>query len=143
MGMSGAMNDMMEEKLLNLHTAFIAKVIGVESESLCSVQPLDKIKAYGKPAQQQAIITKVPVLHHVRHFSLVKQTLSGDVSPATHPAESGVGHLKVSPIRAGDLVLCVCAERDLSSSVKGISTTPPVGHHAIKDAVVVGLFGGW
>lgn len=143
MGMSGTMNDMMEEKLLNLHTAFIAKVISVENESLCSVQPLDKIKAYGKPAQQQAIITKVPVLHHVRHFSLVKQTLSGNVSPATHPSENNVGHLKVSPVRAGDLVLCVCAERDITSSVKGISTTPPVGHHAIKDAVVVGLFGGW
>ena len=155
MGMGSTMNDMMEEKLLNLHTAFIAKVISVENESLCSVQPLDKIKAYGKPAQQQAIITKVPVLHHVRHFSLVKQTLSvkvndsysgggsGTINPATHPTESNVGHLKVSPIRAGDLVLCVCAERDLSSSVKGISTTPPVGHHAIKDAVVVGLFGWW
>ena len=155
MGMGGTMNDMIEEKLLNLHTAFIAKVISMESESLCSVQPLDKIKAYGKPAKQQAVITKVPILNHVRHFALVKQSLgvsvhdsytgggSGSISPSVHPPESNVGHLKVSPLKAGDLVLCVCAERDISSSVKGISTTPPVGHHEIKDAVVVGLFGGW
>lgn len=155
MGMGETMNDMIEEKLLSLHTAFLAKVISVENESLCSVQPLDKLKAYGKPAKQQAVITKVPVLHHVRHFSLVKQTLSvtvqdsftgggsGTINPTTHPTESNVGHLKVSPIQAGDLVLCVCCERDISSSVKGVSTTPPVGHHEIKDAVVVGLLGGW
>lgn len=155
MGMSDTLNDIVEEKLLNLHTAFIAKVISVENESLCAVQPLDKIKAYGKPAKQQAVITKVPVLHHVRHFSLVKESLSvtvrdtwtgggsATISPNPHPVESNIGHLKVSPIRPGDIVLCVCAERDTSSSVNGISTTPPVGHHDIKDAIVVGLFGGW
>lgn len=151
MSMSEVLDGMVEEKLLNMHTAFIAKVVSVQSESMCSVQPLDKIKAYGQKAKSQAVITKVPILNHVRHYELVKQTLSvsdsytggGSISPSTHPTASNVGHLKVSPLRAGDIVLCVCAERDISSSVKGMSTTPPVGHHQIKDAVVVGLFGGW
>lgn len=155
MNMGGTIGNMVEEKLLNLHTAFIAKVISVQSESLCSVQPLDKIKAYGQKAKTQAVITHVPILNHVRHYSLVKQSLtvkvsdtytgggSASISPNPHPSADNVGHLKVSPLKAGDIVLCVCAERDISSSVKGTSTTPPSGHHELKDAIVVGLFGGW
>lgn len=141
MGASEVFDGIVEEKLLNMHTAFVAKVVSVQSESMCSVQPLDKIKAYGQKAQSQAVITRVPVLNHVRHYSLSSQSLSvteGSISPKSHE-----GHLTVSPLRKGDIVLCICAERDISSSVKGVSTTPPVGHHQIKDAVVVGLFGGW
>ena len=125
MSASNVFDGMIEEKLLNLHTAFIAKVVSVQSARKCSVQPLDKIKAYGKTAQTQAVVTNVPVLSHVRHYSTDDD-----------------GHLKLSSIKKGDIVLCVCAERDISSSVKGHSTTPPVGHHAIKDAVVVGIIGG-
>lgn len=155
MGMSGTFDGIVEEKLLNLHTAFIGKIISMQSESLCTVQPLDKIKAYGQAAKSQAVITNVPILNHVRHYSLVKENLSvtvqdsytgggsAKITPNPHPSESNVGHLSVSPLKSGDIVLCVCAERDISSSVKGISTTPPVGHHQIKDAIVVGLFGGW
>ena len=144
-------DNIVEEKLLNLHTAFIGKVIAVENPKMCSVQPLDKIKAYGKKAKAQGVITKVPVLNHVRHYTLVKQSLKvsdtytggGSISPNPHPPENNIGHLKVEPIKAGDLVLCVCAERDISSSSKGVSTTPPVGHHQIGNAVVIGLLGGW
>lgn len=128
MGYGNMFDAMIEQKLLELHTAFIAKVVNVQSDgTICAVQPLDKIKAYGKAAKTQAIITNVPVLHHVRRYALEKST----------------GKLKVNPIANGDLVLCICTERDLSASLRGSSTTPPVGHHAIKDAVVVGLFGGW
>lgn len=145
MGMGSVFDNMIEEKLLNLHTAFIAKVVSVQNENLCTIQPLDKIKAYGQKAKSPAVITRVPILSHVRHYSLIDQTLlarddHGDdvnILPQSHS-----GHLVISPLKAGDIVLCVCAERDISSSVKGISTTPPVGHHQGKDAIVVGLIGG-
>lgn len=125
MGIGGILDDLVEEKLLNLHTAFIAKVVSVQNENLCTVQPLDKIKAYGQKAKAQAVITRVPILHHVRHYDV-----------------SGGRIINVEPIKAGDIVFCVCAERDISSAVKGTSTTPPVGHHQSKDAIVVGLIGG-
>ena len=146
MSLNGMIDSIMEEKLLNMHTAFIGKIVSVKGETLCTVQPLDKIKAYGQKAKTQAVITKVPILNHVRHYSLVKQSLSsseGSISPSSHPSADNVGHLKVEPLKKGDIVLCVCAERDISSSVKGTSTTPPVGHHQIANAVVVGLLGGW
>lgn len=151
MGLSDTLSNMMDQKLLNLHTAFIGQVVGVDGPTKCSVQPLDKTKAYGKEAKSQAVITNVPVLNHVRHYTLVAQGLSvvdtytggGSVVPASHPSEDNIGHLKVEPLKSGDLVLCVCAERDISSSVNGMSTTPPVGHHEIGNAVVIGLIGGW
>lgn len=127
MGLNSAFDGIIEEKLLNLHTAFIGQVVSVQSSKMCSVKPLDKIKAYGKNAKSQAVITRVPVLNHVRHYTLLESE----------------GRLRVEPIKAGDLVLCVCAERDISSSSKGVSATPPVGHHQIGNAVVVGLLGEW
>lgn len=149
--MSNFFDDLIEEKLLNFHSAFIGKIVSMEGETLCTIQPLDKIRAYGKPAQQQAVISKVPILNHVRHYTLVKQTLSvrdthsggGTIIPETHPVPENEGHLRVEPLRAGDIVLCVCADRDISSAINGMSTLPPVGHHQQKDAIVVGLFGGW
>lgn len=150
MGYGSMLDNIVEQKLLDLHTAFIGKVVSVQSPAMCSVQPLDKIKAYGKKAQSQAVITRVPVLNHVRHYELVKSELTATcpdggvtITPNPHPEKEDEGHIKLSPIKAGDLVLCVCTERDLSSSSKGQSTTPPVGHHGIKDAVVVGLLGKW
>ena len=150
-GMSAALNGLVEEKLLNMHTAFIGKIVSMSGASMCSVKPLDKIKAYGQSAKSQAVITKVPILNHVRRYELVKQSLKvtdtytggGSISPNPHPSADNVGHLKVSPLKAGDIVLCVCADRDISSSAKGMSTIPPVGHHDIKDAVVIGFLGGW
>lgn len=151
MGMSKVFDDMMEEKLLNMHTAFIGTVISVQGPDKCSVKPLDKIKSYGQKAKAQQPITNVPVLNHVRHYTLVKQSLKvtdtytggGSISPNPHPSAANEGHLKVEPLKVGDIVLCVCAERDISSSANGVSTTPPVGHHQIANAVVVGLLGRW
>lgn len=151
MGNGNFIGDMIDEKLLNMHTAFIGKVVSVTSPDLCSVMPLDKIKAYGKTAKAQGVISRVPVLNHVRRYTLVKQKLtvkdtytqSGTITPTQHPEKDNEGHLRVEPIKAGDLVLCVCCDRNIASSSKGMSTTPPVGHHQLSDAVVVGMLGRW
>lgn len=151
MGMGNILDEIMEEKLLNMHTAFIGKVVSVSGPDMCSVMPLDKIKAYGKAAKSQGVVSRVPVLRHVRRYTLVKQKLTvkdtytqgGTITPAEHPVKDNEGHLRVEPIKAGDLVLCVCGDRNIASSSKGMSTTPPVGHHQLSDAVVVGLLGKW
>ena len=151
MGFSKALDDMMEEKMLNMHTAFIGTVVSVQGADKCTVKPLDKIKSYGQKAKAQQPITNVPILNHVRHYTLVKQSLTvndtytggGSITPNPHPQPDNEGHIRVEPLKAGDIVLCVCAERDISSSSKGVSTTPPVGHHQISNAVVVGLIGRW
>lgn len=55
---------MINNALMQTHTAFCAKVISV-SGNLAKVQPLNMIKAKGGNAQKQAVITKVPILKHV------------------------------------------------------------------------------
>lgn len=49
-------------------------------------------------------------------------------------------HLKKEWIKPGDIAFCVCADRDISQTRGGSEALPKPGeHHAIKDAVVVGV----
>ncbi|MCM1329360.1 MAG: hypothetical protein NC253_07945 [Ruminococcus sp.] len=48
-------------------------------------------------------------------------------------------HLKKEPIEVGDICLCVCCERDNTETRNGKEAVPNLGHHNIKDAVVVGI----
>ena len=48
-------------------------------------------------------------------------------------------HLKKEPIKVGDICLCVCCERDNTETRNGKEAVPNLGHHNIKDAVVVGI----
>lgn len=48
-------------------------------------------------------------------------------------------HLKKEPIKVGDICLCVCCERDNTESRNGKEAVPNLGHHNIKDAIVVGI----
>ena len=127
---SAALDSMMEEKLLSLHTAFVAKVIAANADgSVCSVQPLNRIKAYGETAKNQAVITNVPVVKSAR---VKEHTLSIDFENQSFEYEDEF-------LAAGDVVLCVCGERSISGSLKGGFSTPPTGRHQLNDAVVVGI----
>lgn len=52
------LNDIIESKLLELHTAFLAKVVAVDGKKY-SIKPLAKYKQYGKEAQEYPVITNV------------------------------------------------------------------------------------
>lgn len=156
MNTAGILDSMIESRLLGLHTAFIAKIVSMQGESMCSVQPLNRIKAVGKEAQDRAIITSVPILNHVRHYRLAKQSLTildsrgqpckfpvGEHNPHPKASDSKYGHIKVEPLKEGDIVFCVCADRSIAETRGGSLATPPQGHHSINDAVVVGLLGEW
>lgn len=65
--MSAASNfieGMINNALMNTHTAFCGKVISV-SGRFAKVQPLNMVKAKGGKAQKQAVIPSVPILRHV------------------------------------------------------------------------------
>jgi hypothetical protein len=61
---SNAIQGMINNALMQTHTAFCAKVISVNG-NLAKVQPLNMIKAIGGKAQKQAVIPDVPILQHV------------------------------------------------------------------------------
>lgn len=60
--------NMIENRLLNLHTAFLAKVISVK-ENTAKIQPLTMSKAYGEKAQKQSPLSDVPMLDCVKDLS--------------------------------------------------------------------------
>lgn len=109
-----AFDNFVEQKLLNLHTAFTAKVISVVIDEktgkiIRKIQPLNLTKQYGKEAEKQAVIEDVPILKHI------------------------------GEVEKGDIVFCMCADRNITETKNGKFALPPLGHHCINDAVIVGV----
>ena len=124
MGRESFFDNKIEEKLLSLHTAYIAKVLSVKGNA-ATVQPMAMIKQYGKPAEKAKVISDVPILSNAKYKF---------VNADTEPIE-----LKPVPISAGDLVLCVCCERDITEARRGNIATPQIGHHSLSDSIIVGI----
>ena len=118
---------MIEQALLSVHTAYLAKVISVSGGS-AKIQPLNMIKAVGQAAVKQAAIT-APIARNVKKFGSTTVTIEGN--SFTVPT--------VSNIESGDIVVCVCGERDITEALKGKCAVPPKGHHRISDSLIVGV----
>lgn len=142
MGAYKYFDELMENKLSGLHTAYLAKVLSV-SGNTAKIQPLGMYKDNNGNVKKQSILTKVPIANHVRHYTLVKQTLSihGDcsISPSTHPTADNIGHVKVEPLRAGDIVVCICCERNISEAKNGNNTVLVKGRHSMSDSIIIAL----
>lgn len=39
----------------------------------------------------------------------------------------------------GDLVVCVCADRNISAAKRGRMEVPPKGRHSISDSIIIGV----
>ena len=66
---NNAIQGMINNALMQTHTAFCGKVISVDG-NFASVQPLNMVKAIGGKAQKQAVIPKVPILQHVGYVEV-------------------------------------------------------------------------
>lgn len=108
MGNLSFFENIVEKKLLNLHTAYLGKVISTNGKT-AKIQPLGLSKAYGETAQKQSPLTNVPVTKQVKEISV------------------------------GDIVVCICCERDITGAKKGRNTTPALGHHSMSDSIIIGV----
>lgn len=118
-------NKSIEERLKNLHCAFIAKILSV-SGNKARIQPLGLTKQYGGTAQKQAVISGV----HISQSALYKfTTTSIDGKTVAVPER----------ISAGDIVLCVCCDRNIEAALQGKNELPPVGFHNKSDCVIVSI----
>lgn len=129
MGNIEVLEGLIEEKILDLRTAFPASVIST-GEKTATVQPLQQTKEIGRPAQKQPILTDVPVLSTVKKFKSEEITIEGTTFT----------NIKLEGLKRGDVVFCLCSERELSDTLTGKFTIPQIGHHEVKDAVIVGVF---
>lgn len=124
---SKIINGMIEQKLLSLHTAYFAKVLNTDGKT-AKIQPLNMIKEKGGEAQKQAVFT-VPILQNVKKLS--SQTVNINGEKITLP--------KVTDVEKGDIVYCLCSERDITETKNGKCVIPPIGHHRLSDSVIVGV----
>ena len=133
MGNLSIINQAIEKKLLDLHCAYIGKVVSTDGVT-ATVQPLGLIKETGSAsAQAQAVVSDVPVA--CRYKLTAKK-----ISYATSDGGSRSQTVAVpSEIEKGDIVVCMCADRDITAARRGKNELPPAGHHNISDSIIVGI----
>ena len=130
----------LEQVLLRLHTAFLGRVVSFnESAGTASVQPLTLTKPVGSAAIKQPLLKDIPVLANARYRLKY-------MNPSYCKAQCSEGsnliaekHITMEPLSAGNIVLCVTCERDITAARRGRTEVPALGHHQQKDSIVVGV----
>lgn len=153
MGYSKFFENMIEDKILEINVAYVAKVLSC-TEKTATVQPLTMVKQYGKKAQTPAVVSDVPILESAKYkmgypFSTISYVKNvsvttekegkyvTDVSLNVEKAEIDV--IVPTDLAVGDLVFCVCSDRNSTEAKNGTMSTPPVGHHSLSDSFIVGI----
>lgn len=107
--------NLVEQKVLSLHTTYIATVISVNG-NYAKIQPLSLTKAVGNNAKKQSVLENVPI------SQVVLRVLNEDES------------------LEGKTVIVSCAERDISQTRKGLFALPSYRHHSLSDSIITGFF---
>lgn len=128
MGDLSFIDSAIEKKLRDLHCGYIGRVISTDGDT-ATVQPLGLIKEYGGSAKAQAVVSNVPVACKYK-FS-AKAITDGNGNRVTVAVPS--------KIASGDLVACLCADRDITEARRGRNELPPAGRHNISDSIIVGI----
>lgn len=132
MGNMAFVEQAIEKKLLDLHCGYIGKVVSTDGAT-ATVQPLGLVKDYGGTAKVQAVVENVPVACQYKITTKTLDYLDGDGNSCSQLVAVPV------PIAAGDLVACLCADRDISDARRGKNELPPAGRHSISDSIIVGI----
>lgn len=133
MGNTAFVENIINKKLMDLHCAYIGKVTWTDGDT-ATVQPLGLIKEYGSTTTKtQAVVQDVPVA--CKYKLSTKNITYADAAGSEHSQTVAVP----SAIAKGDLVVCLCADRDITDARRGRSELPPAGHHSISDSIIVGI----
>lgn len=128
MGNMSFFDSVIEKKLMDLHCGYIGKVISTDGET-ATVQPLGLIKDIGGVVRPQAVVSDVPVACKYKVGTRsIKDGNGSYVTVAT-----------ATLIAKGDLVACLCADRDITEARRGNNELPPAGRHSISDSIIVGI----
>ena len=125
---------LISRSLKDLNCGYIGKVISTDGKT-ATVQPLGLIKEYGSTSTKaQAVVTDVPVACRYK-FTEKKITYLTSTSGST----SSVTVAVPEEIAKGDLVACLCCDRDITDARQGRNELPPAGMHNISDSIIVGI----
>lgn len=118
------LNGLLEDKLLNLHTAAPCRVIAYDEASRrATVQPLFMAKEIGREPVARPLIEGVPV---------ISRRIRDD---------AGIERMETPIFKAGDVVLVAFTERALEAQhLAGRMTYPAARRrHSLTDAVILGV----
>ena len=114
---SQVISNKIDQALLQTHTAFLAEIKKISViDCSADVQPLTLYKQKDGKTARPAIIKNIPIARHIA------EQIKNDVSTVN------------------DIALCVVCERDITDASKGKSKVPILGHHELKDCVLVATF---
>lgn len=133
MGSLGFVESLIEKKLMDLHCGYIGKVIWTDGKT-ATVQPLGLYKDYdGGAAKTQAVVSNVPV---ACRYKIGVNTIYYKDNNGTNRSQTIAVPIQIAK---GDLVACLCADRDITAARKGQNELPPAGRHSITDSIIVGI----
>ena len=122
--MNNYFENMVNQKLLHIHTADLATVISV-SGSTARLQPLTTRKAVDGKAEKQSTITAVvPKFIKVKEEHIICDNIDLKV-------------LVKDDLKAGDLVYVGFCERDITHAKNGAIREATNRHHSSNDAVIL------
>ena len=137
---STTIKNMIAEQMKNLNVAFLATILSV-SGNKAKIQPLGLTQSYGTEAREQAVITNVHIASSARYKISTKEieyvTDVGFIGSNVTTKKESVA--VATPIKKGDIVLCVCCDRNIDAALKGENSLPPVGYHSKSDCVIVAI----
>lgn len=134
MGNLGFVKNMIDKQLMDLHCGYIGKVIWTDGET-ATVQPLGLIKDAGSAStKEHAVVADVPV---ACRYKITAKTITYAVDADGNTRSQTVA--VPTQIAKGDLVACLCADRDITESRRGNNELPVAGRHSISDSIIVGI----
>lgn len=134
MGNMAFVNAAIEKKLLDLHCGYIGRVVWTDGVTAI-VQPLGLIKDINSTTgKTQAVISNVPVACRYKiEAKTITYATNGDGKTQSQTIAVP------TQIAKGDLVACLCADRDITEARRGNNALPPAGMHRITDSIIVGI----
>lgn len=122
--------NLVQQAVMRIHTAFIAKVISV-NEKYAQVMPLMYSKSGSGVLFEPAPVTAFvpPNIKYARKDITYTTTTDGPTETTTV--------LVPEELAPDDIVLCAVCERDISNAVNGIMAEPSIRHHDINDSVII------
>lgn len=122
---------LIESKIVNIHTAFIGKVLSVNG-NIARVQPLTYSKnVRGELKAQTPVAVCIPQNIKVKQETITYTT--GQDSSKTMTV------IVPAAVTDGDIVYCGVSERDITAENLGGKTAKPTRHHDINDSVILAV----
>lgn len=122
---------LINEKIINLHTAFLGKVISINNKT-ARVVPLTYSKNIsGVLKEQTPVSARIP-----QNIKVKRKDITYRVSDNTSETTTVI---VPDELVVGDIVFCGVSERDITSENIMGKTIEPTRHHDINDSVVLAV----